>query len=154
MWLLYKNKFPNCSNACPGLSYSYILIEYQNKIREAHQIFQDKFGTDPIDLNDCSCGYDHLDWDYGETIQEVTYLERGCRYTGSEFIEEPQNDSGSYYTVEQFLYLSDLLVIGNIKTSHISEGMFCCRCKDYFQMVEPNNGNKFTCYLCRKYPWR
>jgi hypothetical protein len=154
MWAFYINKYPqNCSSEIAN-GFSYILIEFEDRLRQAHEIFKDKFGIDPLDLNDCSCGSEHFTWVSGNTIQEATYSERGCKYTGLQFIEEPRDGIESYYTVEQFLYLSDVLVIGAVNLVK-SDGMFCSRCKDYFPMAEPNkDGSKWKCFLCRTYPYR
>jgi len=40
------------------------------------------------------------------------------------------------------------------KPTVVYSGMKCSNCGDWFDMAEPNNGNYFTCFLCRTYPWR
>ena len=34
------------------------------------------------------------------------------------------------------------------------DGMYCCKCKNYYQYAEPNQDNgTLICYSCRKYPF-
>lgn len=45
--------------------------------------------------------------------------------------------------------------ISRAQTKSLTDGMFCAKCNEFFQMAEPNQSDgTLVCYQCRINPWR
>jgi hypothetical protein len=151
MWVFYKNLFPTCDRN--AIDYAYIFVEHDGDYaRLAHPIFEKKFGFDPAETCE-SCEEDHFSWSICKSMIADTAEARGCKWSGSEWLEEPKDeeDPDSYISFDKFMKLSDVIKIPLVKTY---DGQFCVRCGNFYPMAEPNDGNKFRCFMCRRDPWR
>lgn len=46
------------------------------------------------------------------------------------------------------------LYVTNIKNKKYPDGMFCCKCGNYYQYAEPNQADgSLICYACRNNPY-
>jgi hypothetical protein len=53
---------------------------------------------------------------------------------------------------EQVVFIQENLIS---KVSSLLDGLFCCRCHDFYDMASPNQSDgTLLCWSCRKYPYR
>lgn len=100
-----------------------IFIEAPEK--EAREIFTDRTGEDPDAINCICCGSNYSVTEEKGDLAQATGYERGCRFDGTLYVDEPGRwtRSGRVTPLEEYVKRDDVLVLRAPTYALPSEGV-------------------------------